>query len=44
MSNQCIGGIASQFIAEASIAGLDDACVDAIGREPFFLSLLGPSP
>lgn len=44
MSNHCIADITSEFIAEASVEDLDDECIDTIGREPFFLSLLGPSP
>jgi pimeloyl-ACP methyl ester carboxylesterase len=44
MSNHCIAGITTEFIEAASVDGLDEDCIDTIGREPFFLSLLGPSP
>ncbi|MDT8450767.1 MAG: alpha/beta fold hydrolase [Wenzhouxiangellaceae bacterium] len=44
ITNPCIAGIATEFVAEASVAGLDTECMDTIGPEPFFTSLLGPSP
>jgi pimeloyl-ACP methyl ester carboxylesterase len=44
MSNPCIASIITEFVTGAGVEDLDDECVDAIGREPFFLSLLGPSP
>ena len=44
VTNECVAGIATQFINEASVAELDTECMDRIGPEPFFLDLLGPSP
>ncbi|MFN2334556.1 MAG: alpha/beta fold hydrolase [Wenzhouxiangellaceae bacterium] len=44
LTNPCIQTIATQFIARASADGLETGCMDAIGPEPFFLNLLGPSP
>lgn len=44
ITNYCIAQIATEFMTEASVAELDTECTDAIGPEPFFTSLLGPSP
>ena len=44
INNVCISGIATAFVESASVDGLDTECMDAIGPEPFFLNLLGPSP
>jgi len=44
ITNPCIGSIATEFIAEASVEGLDTECTERIGPEPFFVNLLGPTP
>lgn len=44
MTNYCIGSIVTEFIDEASVRDLDTACMETIGPEPFFTSLLGPTP
>jgi pimeloyl-ACP methyl ester carboxylesterase len=40
----CFGNIAAEFIEQADVAELDTECMAALGQEPFFLNLLGPSP
>ena len=40
----CLNEIATGFIQQGSISGLDTSCVDDIGSSPFFTSLLGPKP
>ncbi len=44
LTNSCISRIATRFVRDASIKGLDTECMQAIGPEPFFLDLLGPAP
>lgn len=44
LSNHCISDIATAFVDEASVDGLDTECLESIGPEPFFLDLLGPTP
>jgi len=44
ITNACMSSIATQFVREASVDGLDTECMDRIGHEPFFLDLLGPAP
>ena len=44
MTLPCMARIASQFIDQASVEGLDVACMDVLGAEPFFTDLLGPTP
>lgn len=44
LSNHCISDIATAFVDEASVDGLDTDCMASIGPEPFFLDLLGPTP
>jgi len=40
----CMARIASEFIDQASSEDLDIACMDALGQEPYFTNLLGPTP
>ena len=40
----CIPNLVADFIAAASVQGLDVACVQAIAPPPFFLRLTGPEP
>ncbi|WP_376695588.1 alpha/beta hydrolase [Wenzhouxiangella sp. EGI_FJ10305] len=44
LTNPCMSSIATEFVREASMGGLDIECMDRIGHEPFFLDLLGPAP
>ncbi|MGY6553908.1 MAG: alpha/beta fold hydrolase [Wenzhouxiangella sp.] len=44
LTERCISGIAAEFVASASVEGLDTECMDQLGPEPFFLNLLGPAP
>jgi len=44
MTNSCVGSIVTEFIAEASLEELETGCMERIGPEPFFTSLLGPTP
>lgn len=40
----CLREIATEFVSQGSISGLDTACVSNIQPAPFFTSLLGPKP
>ncbi|MHB1869748.1 MAG: alpha/beta fold hydrolase [Steroidobacteraceae bacterium] len=40
----CMDRIMAQFIARASVAGLNTQCVSALRPMPFFLTLNGPGP
>jgi pimeloyl-ACP methyl ester carboxylesterase len=40
----CIPQLVSDFVAQASVAGLDVACVSQIDPPPFFLRPTGPNP
>ncbi len=44
MTQPCFGRIITEFVDQASVDGLDTECIDALGPEPFFVNLLGPSP
>lgn len=44
MTLPCMAKIATEFIDQASIENLDVSCMDALGSEPFFTDLLGPTP
>lgn len=44
MTQPCFADIVTQFVTAASVAGLETGCIEALGPEPFFISLLGPSP
>lgn len=44
ITQDCIGQIASRFVAEAGFESLDPGCMDRLGPEPFFIDLLGPAP
>ncbi len=44
ITQRCISGIAAEFVASASVEGLNIECMDRLGAEPFFLNLLGPAP
>jgi len=44
LTNSCFGSIVTEFIAAANLADLDTECIDRLGPEPFFTSLLGPTP
>ncbi|MEO0364074.1 MAG: alpha/beta hydrolase [Pseudomonadota bacterium] len=40
----CVPKLTAGFVASASVADLDDSCVDRLGGMPFFVSPLGPTP
>ena len=40
----CIPRLMAQFIAQASVKGLDQHCVDSIRAFPFFVNFNGPRP
>ena len=40
----CMASIATQFITQGNLDDLDTSCMDALGPEPFFTDLLGPTP
>nr|WP_275401422.1 alpha/beta hydrolase [Wenzhouxiangella limi] len=44
ITQDCVGQIASRFIADADFDALDTDCLDRLGPEPFFIDLLGPAP
>lgn len=44
ITNYCLNEIANAFVENASVDGLDIACVDEIEPAPFFTSILGPAP
>ncbi|MDT8439315.1 MAG: alpha/beta hydrolase [Wenzhouxiangellaceae bacterium] len=44
MTQPCMGSIVTAFIEQASVDALDTECMDALGPEPFFVNLLGPTP
>ena len=44
MGNACLREIVAEFVAEASVSGLDTGCVDDIQASPYFTTLLGPEP
>ena len=44
LTERCAASIAAEFMTTAEINGLDTECLARLGREPFFLNLLGPAP
>jgi len=44
LRNVCLRDIATEFIENGSVEGLDTSCVGEIRPSPFFTSLLGPTP
>lgn len=44
MTLPCMARIAADFIDQASVENLDVSCMEALGSEPFFTDLLGPTP
>lgn len=44
LANRCTVNLFNEFVASASIAGLDTSCVDAINPPPFFVDFSGPRP
>ncbi len=44
ITNQCMAGIATQFLNSGNVDDLDTSCMNRLGPEPFFLELLGPRP
>jgi len=44
LTQPCISTIAAEFMATAGFDELDTDCMDRLGPEPFFLTLLGPAP
>ena len=44
MTTPCLASVATQFINQASVDDLDVECMAALGPEPFFTDLLGPTP
>jgi hypothetical protein len=39
----CVPRLVGQFLDAASVAGLDDTCVRALHRPPFFVNYSGPA-
>ncbi|MFP4278023.1 MAG: alpha/beta hydrolase, partial [Wenzhouxiangella sp.] len=44
ITQDCVGQIASRFVADAGFEQLDTDCLNRLGPEPFFIDLLGPAP
>ena len=44
LSSRCSTNILSDFIASASITGLDTSCVEKVEPAPFFVDFSGPQP
>ncbi|MEE4637328.1 MAG: alpha/beta hydrolase [Wenzhouxiangella sp.] len=44
ITQDCVGQIATRFVANAGFEELDTECMDRLGPEPFFIDLLGPAP
>ena len=40
----CLGDVVAEFIEQASVLGLDTACVSQMKATPYFMSLTGPKP
>jgi pimeloyl-ACP methyl ester carboxylesterase len=44
LTDPCMAGVMAQFVARASVSGLDTACTRNLSPMPFFLTRNGPTP
>lgn len=44
LTDPCMAGVMAQFVARASVSGLDTACIRNLSPMPFFLTRNGPTP